>query len=475
MKKTLYLLLFVLFCLVGCVPTPEEEPVINQFSDTTQVKKMESVEEIPSKWQETIEQNNVTLKFDAKVTGPDTLQIQERYFEPRIFSQEEVDAIVSYFAQDKKLYVFPADLTKSDYEQMYLDALKGTEVDGEYVITEDSEKLIEELQEKLLSASEDGGKQYTDSTLTFDIDLNRRRDVTLGGKNFLSVAIDSGKHEDATLSIRNYVPGYNNASMIVFDTGTGIIEESLLSKTERTGTWIDLPNEKRQEYQFMLDGVSISLETVDANAQQIMRDLNFPSMKRVSAEKAILISYGGDFGVDSMRPPIAGWWVTFMRDYGECPCLSNMEIYISQRNEEIADYSAPTNVEVIRAFFSDNGLERFYYDGALNEDTTRTKKVSIISFSRIQDIAKKQLYYQQAFLDDNPDLKKEVVIDSVTLKLVYVREQNSESRLRLIPAWVFSGQCRYLLNGEEIIDERVSLIISAENGGVIRFGEIQNY
>lgn len=474
MRKTLCLLLFALFCLVGCVPTPEEETIISQFSDTSQVKEMEPVEEVPSQWQETIEQKNVTLKFDAKVTVPDTLQIQERFFEPHIFSQEEVDAIVAYFAQGRKLYVFPADLSKSDYEQMYLDALKGTEVDGGYVITEDSESYIKELQEKILSAPEDGGKQYTDSTLTFDIDPNRRRDVTPGGQKFLSVAIDSGKHEDATLSIRNYVRGYQIASTICYDKGAMIFTESLLAGTSPTGEYVELSANKMQEYQSMLDGVSISLEAVDSKVQQVLQDLNLPLMKRESAEKAILFSYGGDFGVDSLRPPIAGWWVTFMRDY-ECPCLSDMEIYLSQRNEEIADYSAPTNVEAIRAFVSDNGLERFYYDGALDEDTARAKNVSMISYPQIQNIARKQLYYQQAFLDDNRDMQKEVVIDSVALKLVYVREQNSENGLRLIPAWVFSGQCNYLLNGEELMNEKekVSLVISAENGGVIRFGDIQ--
>ena len=237
---------------------------------------------------------------------------------------------------------------------------------------------------------------------------------------------------------------------------------------------MELSANKMQEYQSMLDGVSISLEAVDSKVQQVLQDLNLPLMKRESAEKAILFSYGGDFGVDSMRPPIAGWWVTFMRDY-ECPCLSDMEIYLSQRNEKIADYSAPTNVEAIRAFVSDNGLERFYYDGALDEDTARAKNVSMISYPQIQNIARKQLYYQQAFLDDNRDMQKEVVIDSVALKLVYVREQNSENGLRLIPAWVFSGQCNYLLNGEELMNEKekVSLVISAENGGVIRFGDIQ--
>jgi hypothetical protein len=163
-----------------------------------------------------------------------------------------------------------------------------------------------------------------------------------------------------------------------------------------------------------------------------------------------------------------------MRDYGDCPCLSDISIYLNQRNDEVADYSAPVNIESIQVFISNEGLERFYYTGALSEDTAMARDVDLLSFSKIQDIAKKHLYYQQAFSDDNPDMKKEITINSMELRYVFVREKNSESQLTLIPAWVLSGQCKYILNGAEIINEDVSLVINAENGGIILFGNIEN-
>ncbi len=460
------------FCLLlACQPTPTEEPIINQHTDGGEIRKMESTEEIPDRWEETVEQNSVTVIFDADVIAPDELSVTERSFEPRIFTQSEVDVIVDYFAQGRPLYVFPAVLTRKDYEQMYFDALKGTEVDGEYVMTEEAERYVKALQEKLLSAPDDGGKQYTDGKLTFDVNINGG-DVSPGGENFLSVAIESGRHEDATLAIRNYVQGYQNATVVRYDKGAMLFTESLINGTNDNGEYVELSQEKRQQFQTMMDAIHVSLNDVETEATRVLQDLNLPAMRSVKTEKAVLFSYEGEWGVDSMRLPIAGWWVTFMRDYGVYSLLSDMQIYMDQRNREVADYSAPVSVEAIRMFFSDEGLEKLYYDGALREVPEQSRNVEMIAFSKMQNIARKHLYYQQAFTEGEADIIKEITIRSVELKLVYVRAQNSTSRLRLIPAWVLTGTCRHISNGTEIYSKPVSLVIGAETGGVILFGDI---
>ena len=186
------LLLFTCFT-TACQPTPEEDVIVNKADAEENIVENEEGDslsgyEVPEHWTETVEKEDVTINIDADISLPSEGSISVTRYTPLIYTQEDTDNFVAYFAGDKKLYLYPTVFTKEDYQEMLVEAKRGTLVDGEYVVTEGSEEYVKQLEELIETAPTDSSKQYTDATLTYDIDINAtpetQDEIIEGGKKF---------------------------------------------------------------------------------------------------------------------------------------------------------------------------------------------------------------------------------------------------------------------------------------------------
>ena len=336
-------------------------------------------------------------------------------------------------------------------------------------MTEESLECVEEIEKLIETAPDESGKQYTDSTLTYDIEDNIDTDspnsVIEGGKNFLKVAIENGNNDDAQLSIRNFVSGYNTATKLYYSTGSSVITESYLN----SGNVSFSEEGRKEQYQKMIRDLNNAVDDTQAQiqAEQLLSDLNIIGMTTVNTEKAILQSLANYDGISSNRQPVAGWYFTYMRTVNRLSCIDDVNAYLGETDNSV-DYAAPVTIEKVQVFVSIDGVQSFRYNGALVQIETVSKNVTLLDFDEIQTRAKNQIYYSNAYEEDS-SVSTKVSISNIELRLAYIKALNSDNELLLIPVWCFTGTVDMYSGGELMATNETAMMLSAIDGGTIQF------
>lgn len=154
MKRLLTILLFLLL-LIACVPTPDQEAVVNKadhsIKDTLAAPDAESYRyEAPSRWEETLEMKNLNIVIDADVVLPETDRYPVQTIKRHTFTGEDVLTLLSACFTD------PFALRENAYSMAEIEEdirfeLRGNAVDwddetGDVTwepLTEDTERLAE--------------------------------------------------------------------------------------------------------------------------------------------------------------------------------------------------------------------------------------------------------------------------------------------------------------------------------------------
>lgn len=453
----------------GCQPTPDQTYVVDKMSDEQLSVTMSPadntvVSEFPEQWTELISEQHLTIDINAQIEGLSGEILPVIQFHPRVYSQAEVDLFVNYFAAGKRLYAYPAELSKDDYQELIAEAQRGEEIDGQYVVTEDSLKYITELQALLAEAPDDGGKTYIDSKLTLDISAQTGKEVSESGNNFLNAAIENGRADDAVVVVRNYVGGYNNATLMVYQRGPNILTETLMNSDN-----FEFSSESiKDKYTKMVNGFDMAEAEAKTIAEQTLSDLSIEDFTEVKAQKSILTSFNNSNGIFSSRSAVAGWFFTYVRQISGVAAAYDVDAFLNSQTDT-STYSSPLTVENVTIFVSKDGVDYLRYIGVLEKSADVSDNVKILAFDEMKDHIKRQIKYTYIYSQDgNTDVRVE--IDHLQLVYAYIRIKDSSSELYAIPAWHISGTMGPVLNGEIVNGTNVDLLLSAIDGGNIEFG-----
>lgn len=153
--KRLLTILFSLLLLCACVPTPDQEAVVNKadhsIKDTLSARDAETYRyEAPERWEETIEMKNLSIVIDADVVLPDTDHYPIQTIQRHTFTGEDVMTLMN------ACFTGPFELRENTYSMAEIEEdirfeLRGNAVDwddetGEVIwepLIEDTERLIE--------------------------------------------------------------------------------------------------------------------------------------------------------------------------------------------------------------------------------------------------------------------------------------------------------------------------------------------
>ena len=468
--------------LTACQPTPDA-PVVGAKNDGQLEQKIQrspaqetlATFQVPTHWNETQEFDKLTIVADTDIMIPDVTAYPVVKMARRSLTQQQIDGLVDYFAEGKKLYAWPSIYTKDDYAQQIIEAQRGVEVDGEYIVTEDTQKSVEELEKKYEEAPEDSQRVYIDTTLTYDGGL----DGTVAydtGQNYLSAAVENGNGGDALISAQNYAEGETNSTRFAYSKYNSYFTESDYCTGLLYGDEAEMGYDGYGE---VFDNIDLDKDDARAQADKVLVDLGIDDMALVNEEKVALRSYDNLWGLVNDLPDKGGYVFEFMHQSGGLAGFQPTS-WGGNSQEEPPDYSPPFDQERVTIAVSDEGVEIFYWDGLAQVVETVSENVTLLPFEDIQQNLIDQIRYKESFqLDGSVMTNYKVTVTSAELRTGYIGVKDNVKQALLVPIWVFKTEVSYynaLLEEEQTEYDDDAYMFNAIDGGVIKMGMPQmNY
>ena len=138
----------------------------------------------------------------------------------------------------------------------------------------------------------------------------------------------------------------------------------------------------------------------------------------------------------------------------------------------VETYDKPWGYEMIHVIADENGVAAFKYANPYAVSDIVVEKTNLLSFDDILEVFNKRItVYHNNLIDGTRDaLQKEYNITNIRLGLVSIKEENADSGL-LVPAWDFLGYERYWENENESLsytnELHSFLTINAIDGSII--------
>ena len=439
----------------ACQPTPEEPVVVQR--DALEEKIMEPEEtavpeatyEAPDHWTDSAEEGAITINIDANVIMPEVSAYPVIKLEPLVLPQERVDELVHYFAGDRKLYQ-PNLLTKKDYEDALIQAKRGQLVDGEYVVTEETKRVVAELEETINNAPEDSPKIYTDSTLTYKTNTDGTIDSSTS-KNYLDVQIEGDTGPDSgCIYFRNFVDGESNLTEFSYLT-TGYIAESNIR------AWVEDDQRMQEEYdpelvakdtsflesmksneeryqKLMSANISITKDEAQAVAQKAIDELNIQDMYLITAQRALLDPY---HGLPSDGSDKGGYVFEYVRQSGGIAGFIRRS-WSGNPSENPPEYRPPFEQESVTVVVTDDGIESFLWIGCAQVIETASENVELLPFEDVIERLEERIFIERAY-EAGFDTTQTITInvDTAELRVGYIDVKDELNQALLVPVWMF--------------------------------------
>ena len=459
----LCLLAGIVILVAACQPTPQSEVIVNKGDGQLEEILQQAPAppgrySAPSHWSETATRQMFTIEIDADVTLPDMNEYPVVLLEPAAFTQQQVDELVGYFAQGKKLYKSHV-MTKADYEEQIVEAKRGQMADGEYVVTDESRAWVAELERRQQAAPADSPIIYTDTTLTYNRDDVTGDDSLAGGKNFLSVMVENGDGNDASIRLNNYVAGYREFTSFSYSNhpDIGYITESTYRMSTESAAEEDMGMDGVAE---LFDKVVLTQKEAEEKAQQVLSDLGIGDMVLDIAEKA----------VSSGAPDKGGYQLRYVRESGGIP------LYMSPgggwaEGEAPPAYSPPFSEEFFIALVTEDGLIDLYWRGSAKVAEVVSSNVPMLPFDTIQQALKDQIFYKQSF----GARSNKVIVISAELRMGYIGVKDNVNQAMMVPVWVFETDISMYnkLLGKEQRYRDYDYVFNAIDAGVIEIERME--
>ena len=388
---------------------------------------------------------------------PDVNQYPVVKLEPAIFTQQQVDEMVNYFSGGNKLYL-PQVKTKADYDEEIVLAKRGQEIDGEFVVTQESLDWVEVLENRRKAAPDDSSLIYTDTTLTYERDFETGEELKEYGKSYLSVMVENPNGEDAMIYVGNYTQGYSDFTVFSYYTNSGsyITESMYANMLEYDSIEEDYGYTGAGE---LFEKIPVTKEAALIQAEKAISDVNIKDLMLVNTEKAVCPE----------APEICGYTMQFARQSSGIPLFWFMGGGWAN-GEEPPAYSPPFSEEILSITVSQYGIEEFSWRGYAKVVETVSKNEALMPFEDIQKHLINQINYKKSFGADMYMMSDyTVTVTSAELRMGYIGVKDRVNQALMVPIWVFENSYSYYngtLKGEQSYRDD-PYVLNAIDGGVI--------
>lgn len=425
MKKTITIMItmLLLFCS-ACVPTPNEEVVVQKNQDEMIQQALETTDDAsadlsayPKQYQFTHQDDSLSINIDAKIVVPDkTLPMARVYANG--FDQELVSTLFTALSNGETCYMNLNGVQTKDDIANELEKMQKALDDGSYAdkeLSEDEWKMImKELQDAYKTAPEHASNErvVTDGTMK-----------TIKGAWGNSLLLDASSEnydffiESSFLDQRD---GFSR-SRFYFERRNSP-EYSMINAT-KIDEGSEISSEIKLSYYDAIEKANGLLELCDMS---------------LNIREVYLVDDAEDFESKGRHH---AYCLFFSRSIeGVSIAIDETE---TMQNDDM--YQLPWLMESIQIVIDDKGIARFQWMEPLTITETIASQTNLLPFSDICSIAEKMLPLVFLQYDQGSDIQNkrcEVSCDEMRLELIRVREKNATKTLRglVVPAWVFYGK-----------------------------------
>ena len=446
MKRIFAILLLSL--LIACVPTPEEEAVVQKdqgqmlFHASKTDERMEIIDlyerlGAPKEYKANLSAINGRLKVivDAKVIMPDDELPVVRVM-PVDFTLEQILAFAGeLMPKDAKYVNFDAGRSKGYYNSLIQNLQwaidhwdqGGHDMYVDFDSIEDAKKSLSELLMQQSNAPEslpEIDPQTIPCNGEYPINGTCRLIATKDNETFSMIHVNNFSKEYGTASLEYVRDQYYN-----YFVSDGRSHQDAPPSTEIKETVFQLIDK-------------LPIDGFDCSAV-------FPTVY---------------FGNRNDKIPC--YHFVFTRSINRVSeTATDVEVVVET-------YDKPWGYEMIHVIADENGVAAFKYANPYAVSDIVVEKTNLLSFDDILEVFNKRItVYHNNLIDGTRDaLQKEYNITNIRLGLVSIKEENADSGL-LVPAWDFLGYERYWENENESLsytnELHSFLTINAIDGSII--------
>lgn len=467
--------LFLLMAFTGCAQaSPEAVPETTaEISLSGNLTEYQVPERFTGSWSGLEDTYRVTA--DAEIILPNSDRMVTASVKPRVFSQEEADAMMAVFLKGNTLYK-EETATKEDYAETlarYEAILRG------------------------------------EIPYTGDHSIDTVPDMIARTKRDMEAAPKEGERFEADTSY--HMPEYGHDATITEDWGERVIEG--YAEVDERIIHCSFRNYKeptaqipRVQANFWEEGYGNYNSTPNLSDEMFWNDVSdappvdpgFSEEQAQSLADALLMELGMDtFTLDAVTPVTFGpyngdtWYhksvhnpdgetgyrLMYVRNIGGLPLTWTKEDG-SAFEENVPDIGCWSD-EKVQLLVKEDRVVWFSWESPYTEPEILEENAPLLPFSDIQDIFSKMIFVKNHYLQEanqinGYDTIHTVNVDKVQLTMMRTRPRNSVSEGTLIPVWDFWAETSFHTESEEhkqyVHDGRyynVVLTINAIDGTIV--------
>jgi hypothetical protein len=456
---------FSLFICSACQNTPNDDKVVSKNVNQFEKKLLKTNEDegivFPSIWKEDIKTGKMSINVDVKLDIPKTNKYPVIKVKPKVLTQQSINDLIGYFAQDSKLYKLPVTLTKADYEKELVE-LRRSQV---Y-----SENDIAEFEEKIKNAPDYAEKEYTTSELDFYLDDNGKA-IESYGKGYLNVGVQrQNENDDDIIKVKNYLDGKVFSTRFSFFGGWDYVTETFFNQNKESILEGQKYSGVRQtDFIKCFSKISITEDEAQTLATKIIDDLNIKDVALVNAEKAVLIAFDNTYDNQSIisdKMDTGGYIFEYVRSAGGIPGYF-LNGYFGASEP---DYAPPFYIETITIIVTDNGVEYFVWDSISEKVGTVNENVALLPFEDIKTRIIDQIIFKRTPALNSTDIQSiDIDIIDAKLRVSNIGVAGDVDQALIVPVWAFdTKETMKYKNGEETT-MYLSHMLNAIDGGEIGY------
>lgn len=460
--KRIIITLLSLVLLAACVPTPEEEFIVNKGDGVLTEKIAEkpveaNVFEAPARVDETIEANDLTVELAAEVVLPEGDRYPVAEVVPKTYDAAWARKMLQGIADGKTLLVRESEAGANMTREGILREVEAVqnslecfdELYGNLPTSEQAE-MRAQLNESL-EAWQAYWREAPDSTDGLEADLS---DTAYKAFGRMSAEIDCTRPERA----------YHSPIEV---SSTGLV--SFMNMDMTYGE-----TEQRGPVTGPLPGVALTETEAIEVAKTFLQKLGETGLEPV----LVLDANGRRYGDDPRDEHAYAIW--FTRPVGNMPgamTQSQQDLYgVYSQNGGDRVYSEPCDQEYAYFLIRDSGVNWFDWGAPSTVTRIVNENVALVPFETILETFRKQIVVEafpaleearvNADLRDNMTINDTTLcIDRIALESVRIRKEGATGTFLLVPTWTFYG--RLVLHGENLSDLRFAGWTIEDNGDAV--------
>ena len=468
--RRIFLAVYILIALIivlfsACQPTPSKEVVQRKndgkFEDEVFNRNNTSeVKDVTSDliWNESILNNegNEFVEIKAEIVFPSASDSPVISIIPASFTQKQIDNFIECFSIDEKIYSNSEVLVQEEILSLIMSlelehaSFKNGEDGFDSELTDEYfEKQLSKYRSMLAEAPSKEDLKESHAALELNKDTGREE---------LSVKIDAGKNELATILVSNRSQ-HNYNSTLTLMNGSRYTPDYTLYGNEANG--IDLTMEQTK---VIAENALLNLGLSDYYVKDIMTGRQLSD----ETKQGYTVICTPKFN----NIPIIYSNMTNIKDPNLILDPGGSGLLIYADTGEVVEYVPRRYDECfIEMNIDDTGITYLIWSNIYEILSIENEKVNILDFEEIKQICIQQM--ENNFSYYNKENKIVYTIDRIELGLVNIPQRNKMGYFYLVPAWTFYGRSKaedrepleYLL-GEYTIHSSL-LTINAIDGSLI--------